>query len=290
MSGVNHIIDAIIETVREPFLVLTADFIILKANPAFYDTFQLTPEETLDHLIYEAGNRRWDIPELRTLIEQIHTGDGKRVDYDLDHVFSGNGHKIIRLNARRIDREDINAPLILLAMEDLTERRRLAEEIREISLKDQLTDVYNRHGFLAFAEQHFLAAKRTKRQLMLAFVDVDDMQWINDTLGHEEGDKTLVDTADILRQTFRESDIIGRIGSDEFAVLSNEITGVAPQVIGDRLRRCLEAYNQQGNNRRKLSLSVGMALYDPEKPSSLDEMMAKADHLMNARKKMKSKP
>jgi diguanylate cyclase (GGDEF)-like protein len=104
--------------------------------------------------------------------------------------------------------------------EDITERKRMEAEIREMSLRDLLTGLYNRRGFITLAEQQLKAANRAHRPLQLTFADCDRLKWINDTLGHKEGDKALIDTAQILRQTFRESDIIARLGGDEFAILS----------------------------------------------------------------------
>ncbi|MBE0557658.1 MAG: diguanylate cyclase, partial [Proteobacteria bacterium] len=105
-------------------------------------------------------------------------------------------------------------------VQDITERRRMEEEIREMSLRDPLTELYNRRGFITLAEQQLRAANRANRRMLLAFIDVDDLKQINDKLGHEEGDKALIDTARIIRRTFRDSDIIARLGGDEFAVLA----------------------------------------------------------------------
>ncbi len=85
-------------------------------------------------------------------------------------------------------------------VQDITERRRMEEEIREMSLRDPLTELYNRRGFITLAEQQLKAANRANRQMLLAFIDVDDLKQINDKLGHEEGDKALIDTARIIRQ------------------------------------------------------------------------------------------
>jgi diguanylate cyclase (GGDEF)-like protein/PAS domain S-box-containing protein len=170
---------------------------------------------------------------------------------------------------------------------DITERKRMEEEIRNMSLRDQLTELYNRRGFIALAEQQIKAANRVKRQMMFSFIDVDDMKWINDTLGHEEGDKALIDTANILRQTLRESDIIARMGGDEFAVLAIEMTDLDPEVLSKRLQHNMDAWNAKESRRYKLAMSWGTAIYDPESPMSLDQLMSDADRLMYTQKKAK---
>ena len=121
----------IIETVREPLLVLDSDLRVLKANRSFYDSFKVTPGETIGNLIYDLGNRQWDIPRLRTLLEEILPQDNKFDDYEVEHVFSSIGHKVMLLNARRITQEEIGSQLILLAIEDATEKMRLERELAE---------------------------------------------------------------------------------------------------------------------------------------------------------------
>ncbi|HXC92824.1 MAG TPA: PAS domain S-box protein [Geobacteraceae bacterium] len=121
----------IVETVREPMVVLNSDLKILTANHSFYDTFMVTPEETIDNFIYDVGNRQWDIPKLRVLIEEILPQDTVINGYQVEHDFLDIGHKTILLNARQIFREKIGSRIILLAMEDITARRQLETEIQD---------------------------------------------------------------------------------------------------------------------------------------------------------------
>jgi diguanylate cyclase (GGDEF)-like protein/PAS domain S-box-containing protein len=173
-------------------------------------------------------------------------------------------------------------------LRDITERRRMEEEIREMSLRDQLTDLYNRRGFITLAEQQIKAANRAKRQMMLSFIDVDGMKGINDTLGHEEGDKALIDAANILRKTLRESDIIARMGGDEFAVLAIDMTDLDPDVLSKRLQRNMDDWNAKESRPYKLAISWGTVIYDPESPLSLDQLMSSSDALMYTQKKAKT--
>jgi len=117
--------ESIVETIREPLLVLASDLRVLSANRSFYDTFKVTLKETTGNLIYNLGNRQWDIPRLRTLLEDILTKNSKFDNYEVEHVFSNIGHKIMLLNARRIVQKEIGSQMILLAIEDITERRHL---------------------------------------------------------------------------------------------------------------------------------------------------------------------
>lgn len=121
---------AVVDTVREPLLVLDADLRVMAANRSFYHAFRTTPEETEGRLIYDLGDRQWDIPELRKLLEEIIPLNTRFEDYAVEHDFPGLGRKTMMLNARRIHREGDGTRLILLAVEDVTEKRAAEEELR----------------------------------------------------------------------------------------------------------------------------------------------------------------
>ena len=170
---------------------------------------------------------------------------------------------------------------------DLTERKKTEEEIQSLSMTDQLTGLYNRRGFITLAEQQLKLSERYKRDLLLFFADLDGMKWINDTLGHEEGDNALRDVSVILKETFRATDIVARIGGDEFAILAIDTTGIYPDVIMARLQNRIDVHNKKGSKGYKISISMGTAYYDPENSCSLDELMSRADKLMYEQKRRK---
>ena len=124
----------IVETVREPLVVLNSDLKVLTANHSFYDTFKVTSEATIGNFIYDLGNRQWDIPKLRVLFEEILPNDSVFNGYEVEHDFLDIGHKVIMLNARQIFREDIGSNIILLAMEDITEHKYAEEEIKRLNM------------------------------------------------------------------------------------------------------------------------------------------------------------
>ncbi len=107
------------------------------------------------------------------------------------------------------------------------------------------------------------------------------------TLGHEEGDKALIEAANIFKETFRASDIIARLGGDEFAVLAIDIKGTNSEVFTARLQQLIDIWNNQENRKYKLSISMGCAYYDPENPCSIDDLIARADKLMYEQKQKK---
>ncbi len=170
---------------------------------------------------------------------------------------------------------------------DITERKRMEEKFLALSVTDQLTGLYNRRGFLFHAEQKLKLSERNKSKLLLFFADLDLLKWINDSLGHEEGDKALIESANILKETFSTSDIIARLGGDEFAILAIDIDGVNPEVFTARLQRLIDIWNNQENRKYKLSISIGGAYYDPEKPSSIDDLIARANKMIYEQKQNK---
>jgi PAS domain S-box-containing protein len=117
--------ESIVETVREPLLVLDEDLKVISANRNFYRTFKVTPKETIGSFIYDLGNKQWDIPKLRELLEEVLPEKEAFDDFEVTHDFQDIGHKIMLLNARQIHRKDIGAKTILLAIEDITEHKRL---------------------------------------------------------------------------------------------------------------------------------------------------------------------
>ena len=163
----------------------------------------------------------------------------------------------------------------------------LEDQLYTLSITDELTGLYNRRGFFTLAEHRLKLAKRKNQGLLILYGDVDNFKTVNDTMGHEEGDKLLVDIADLLRDTYRETDIISRLGGDEFVVFpvgrdKNDI-----QLVTDRLSKNIDIYNSKRDNGHKLSISIGMALYEPESVAQLDGLLAEADKLMYEQKKRK---
>ena len=166
-------------------------------------------------------------------------------------------------------------------------REKLEEELLSLSITDQLTGLHNRRGFLFLAEQQLKSSDRNKRGVQLYFADLDDLKWINDTMGHAEGDKALIEAATLFQETFRTSDIVARLGGDEFAALALDITEKDSETFTTRLQSLIDTQNKQENRRYRLSISVGCSYYDPENPCSIDELIASADKLMYEQKQNK---
>lgn len=189
-------------------------------------------------------------------------------------------------------REFVSKPFsmneFIIRFEKMMRDRRVEEALLALSLKDELTGLFNRRRFFILAEHSIKRSVRTKKRLMLLFIDMDDLKQINDRYGHHAGDRALIELANILKKTFRESDITARIGGDEFVVLSESVDGSSESVI-TRLYENIRDYNDESPQGYKLSISVGMAPFDPEHPVSIDELLSKADARMYAEKRKRDK-
>jgi len=169
---------------------------------------------------------------------------------------------------------------------DITERKKLEDTLRNNSLKDDLTGLFNRRGLLKQAAPYFDFARRQKETLLLLFIDLDGMKRINDEFGHNEGDNALINTAAILNRTFRSSDIIARLGGDEFTVLVTDLHASKDDAIA-RLNENLKAYNASETRDIKLAFSIGVATLEPERMTCFEELLEQADQAMYEQKRMK---
>ena len=165
---------------------------------------------------------------------------------------------------------------------------RIMEEMRNLALRDELTGLYNRRGFFTLVEHQLKLVKRKKTGMFLLYADLDDLKLINDTWGHREGDVALIETAKILRKNYRESDIIARIGGDEFVVFPAGTSDDDSEKILDRLHNAFLHHCAHSNLAYKLSISAGMSFYNPESPCSIDELLALGDKSMYERKTKKN--
>jgi diguanylate cyclase (GGDEF)-like protein/PAS domain S-box-containing protein len=193
------------------------------------------------------------------------------------------------LEIQSIPRFDANNKLsgLLHAVRDISERKKMEEILRTMSITDELTGLLNRRGFFSLAQKQLKAAERSKRYMSVIYADLDGLKEINDTLGHNEGDAALLEFAELLKDTFRESDIIARLGGDEFAAIVEVTDSNSELIIKRRLEDKLNAVNSRKGRQFILLISLGIVRYDPYHPCSIDELLSQSDKLMYANKKGK---
>jgi diguanylate cyclase (GGDEF)-like protein len=166
---------------------------------------------------------------------------------------------------------------------DVSELHQRTEHLASLSITDELTELYNRRGFMLLAEQHLRLASRTKSHFAVLFADLNGLKAINDTLGHEAGDRAIRSAGRVLRRTLRESDILARLGGDEFVALISIPNASAMRAVVRRIEAALAEENAK-SPLYQLSLSLGEAMFDPESQRSLGDLLSEADELMYARK------
>ena len=163
---------------------------------------------------------------------------------------------------------------------------RMEVEIRVLTLRDELTGLYNLRGFTILGEHAVRVARRTQHPLSVLYIDLDNLKHINDTLGHAIGSAFLHETAELLKETFRETDVIGRIGGDEFAVIC-QCSHVAISIAAHRLDEACIARNAVSTQLFPLTFSVGYATAKEHGQQTLDELMTEADRAMYEQKREK---
>lgn len=185
--------------------------------------------------------------------------------------------KIIKLGAQDfIHKWQLNEYILERVIRYAIERHKILFDMKELSLKDELTKLYNYRGFKTLANYHLSVAMRMKSKVIILFIDIDNLKYINDTFGHAIGNEAIIDTAKILKSTFRKSDIIGRIGGDEFVVMLAMVPNnyCAKEKINE-LNKNIEHFNSTQSKKYTLSVSTGHATFENNK--TLDDLIREAD-------------
>jgi diguanylate cyclase (GGDEF)-like protein len=283
---IDQLTPGILENFHQPLLILDSDLKVLWGNQCYYDLFQTTPLETEGIMLGRLGGGEWNIFRLTDCLKQISFGHSDINDWEVARQFDKIGQRTLLLHAHQIseDRND-SGRHILFAIEDITERKQKEEMLQALSFTDVLTKLYNRRGFLALTVKRLKSAQRTKTSSCFFFADVDGLKKINDTHGHAAGDSALVDIAGILKETFRVSDIVARLSGDEFVVLMSPALDGSEARVADRLKKNLAVLNSRGAALYKLSLSMGSYHFNSSDPSTIGELMEKADKKLYELKK-----
>ena len=168
---------------------------------------------------------------------------------------------------------------------DITERKQMEEQLEKLARIDSLTGCNNRGYGLELLDRQLKLSHRSKSPLLLAFLDIDGFKSINDTFGHDEGDKVLKEVAELFRSTLREIDIICRMGGDEFLLIFPDNSLKDASLIRERLNKNLTELNHSLKKPYKIDLSIGLSEYNPDNPLAMDELIKIADQKMYEDKK-----
>lgn len=175
-----------------------------------------------------------------------------------------------------------------LALSTAVKGAALLGEVKELSIKDELTGLYNRRGFLTLAEPRMNHLRRRKDTASLLFIDLDRLKEINDTYGHSEGDWAISQTARILSQATRNGDILARLGGDEFVLFASNPEGGGVLEITERVRKAFAHFNDEVSKRPyRIECSIGAGVAEVDEEMTLEELMERADAELYVEKERK---
>jgi diguanylate cyclase (GGDEF)-like protein/PAS domain S-box-containing protein len=277
--------ESISQTMTEGLVLTDSDGRFSFVNPAAAQMLGYTPGEMVDQAVLSFVPKEQHAA-VRKADEKRAKGIADR--YELDFLRKDGARRTFLVSGGpRVQGAQFGGTMAVLT--DITERKRMEEEIRALSLHDELTGLYNRRGFMTLAEHTLKTATRMQKTIALIYLDVDNLKRINDTSGHKTGDRALVEIGFVLKKSFRESDIIGRLGGDEFAVLAMEGTTMNPEQLTRRLQERLDLFNARSSAEVGFTLaaSVGVATREPDRPDAVEELLSRADLLMYEQKRLR---
>ena len=277
---------SLFESAPEAIAILDEHDHIVRINGQFTALFGYTEQEALGKDINALIVPEELAEEGATLCTKVAGGEGIRAE---SLRRQKDGHTFwVSISATRFIAGD--EPGKVYAMyQDISARKRAEEDLRALLLVDELTGLPNRRAFITLSEQRLKLAVRMERDVLMIFIDVDHLKAINDTWGHLAGDRALIDTARVLKESCREADIIARLGGDEFVALMTVDSDQTAELVCERIRARVEAHNLETPRGYPLSLSVG-ATRTKSEGTMLADLLAQADTALYEQKRGRGRP
>jgi diguanylate cyclase (GGDEF)-like protein/PAS domain S-box-containing protein len=287
LEEVNTELVQILNSTADGIRVIDTNFIMQRVNRPFAEMAGLPKEKLVGTLCHESfKGHACHTPDCP--VQRILHGE-KRVDCEVEVQTPDNQSVPCIVTAIPYYNPEGELIGVVEGFRDISDRKRMENKLKEISVTDELTGILNRRGFLSMAEKQLILSERLNKTMYLLYADIDNMKWINDTLGHAIGDQALVEAAGLLRDTCRKADLIGigRLGGDEFAILmfSDDITPCCDHPVVKRIDINIEERNKKADSRYNLSISTGIVRYDSETHSTVEEFLSCGDEAMYLCKK-----
>ncbi len=242
-----------------------------------YDPLQVTASPVLPNLYLSGTDEPYpheQLPTVRALRGEFMGVDDVEVSLD-----GGQRRRLLVVGAPIRDGQRLR--YAMTAIRDVTTEYRMAEELHRLSILDELTGVNNRRGFLLVARGQLNAARTDGHRAALLYLDLDGLKEINDTIGHHAGDAAIRTMAEILQSSTRRSDIVGRLGGDEFCVLLvGDAASTPDAAVVERISELVARFNATARLPYRLAFSIGKAFFEPGDPATLDDLLAHADAAM----------
>jgi diguanylate cyclase (GGDEF)-like protein len=235
---------------------------------------------------HQSATRQVDTPR-DAMVRQFRAELRNGVDRDTplqcaEYVAAGDeDRRYLLIRFRSVGRDGL--PLFGNVALDVTRHDQRLDQLAQLAVEDELTGLYNRRGFLQFAQHELRSARRHKTRCAVIFLDIDGLKQINDRFGHAHGNERLKSLARLLRQAFRECDVIARLGGDEFAVFAADVRGEPAELV-QRIRAQLAA---NGDALGDFEVSAGVASCEPGEATELLDLLAAADRAMYEEKSRK---
>ncbi|PMQ01239.1 MAG: histidine kinase [Dictyoglomus sp. NZ13-RE01] len=262
--------DIILDSIKEHVILYDKDMNILYANKSAGDSLNLPKEELINKKCYNLWHKRESICENCPVKKAMDTKMPQEAEIKTPNgrIWFIRGYPVLDENGNIIGAVELTM--------DITEKKKMEEEIKYLSFHDSLTGLYNRYFF-----EEELRRLNTKRNLPLTVImgDLNGLKLINDAFGHEEGDKFIIAIADVLRNSCRKEDIIARWGGDEFTILLPKTDKFTAQEVCERIKRNCEKYSIENNNAIKLSISLGYATKEEERENIEDIIKIAEDRM-----------
>ncbi|HVS61514.1 MAG TPA: diguanylate cyclase [Gemmatimonadaceae bacterium] len=277
---------SLFESAPEAIAILDQHDRIMRINGQFTALFGYTESEAVGEVIIDLIVPEEFAEEGESLCTKVGAGENMRAESLRRHK---DGHTFwVSISATRFSAGD--EPGKVYAMyQDISARKRAEAEMKALLLVDELTDLPNRRAFITLSEQRLKLAIRMERDVVMIFIDVDHLKYINDTWGHLAGDRALIDTARVLKESCREADIIARLGGDEFVALMIVDSDQTAELVCERINARVESHNRETPQGYQLSLSVGATRTKAE-GTMLADLLAKADTALYEQKRGRGRP
>jgi diguanylate cyclase (GGDEF)-like protein/PAS domain S-box-containing protein len=272
---------ALFENAPEAIAILDERDRIIRVNGQFTTMFGYTEDDAVGANINDLIVPYELVGEAESLTGRVAAGEKLTVEALRRHR---DGHSFwVSISATPFGVAD--QPGRVYAMyQDISARRRAEDDLKALVLVDELTGLPNRRAFITLSEQALKLAMRLERDVLMIFIDVDHLKYINDTHGHLAGDRALIDTARVLRESCREADIIARLGGDEFVALLTVDSAQTAELVCERIKARVATHNAEVDRGYDLSLSVG-ATRSKAEGTMLADLLAQADTALYEQKR-----
>ncbi len=276
---------SLFESAPEAIAILDQHDHIIRINAQFTALFGYADEEAIGENINDLIVPEGLVVEGANLTARVSAGENLSAESLQRHK---DGHTFWVSIAATPFRVGDEPGRVYAMYQDISARKRAEEELKALLLVDELTGLPNRRAFITLSEQALKLAMRMERDVVMIFIDVDHLKHINDTWGHLAGDRALIDTARVLKESCREADIIARLGGDEFVALMTVESDQTAELVCERIKARVESHNRETTSDYSLSLSVGATRTKAE-GTMLADLLAQADTALYEQKRARGR-